>query len=303
LTKIAAGGKGERLSIDQVGGGTKFNLLTKTAMSIPEPYLPPEILDSIVDLLHDDPKTLKNCCLASKSWVPRTRMHLFARIVFKCPAHLKSWKESFPDPENSPAHHTRSLIVNVRNPRVVTTVDANEGGWVLTFSNVERLELRGRISDSALDLVPFHNFSPVLKSLCLVFRSISLSKVINLICSLPLLEDLNLKIGEVDITDGDSTALRPSTSPPLTGTLTLSLQTGLDRITRRLLDLPNGLHFRALLCKLLPYGGELQWATALVEGCSDALEYVRVGCFAPGELSFFGFAIGLTIPIKLKRPT
>jgi len=36
------------------------------------PYLPPEILDYIVDLLHNSPNALKECCLVSKSWIPRT---------------------------------------------------------------------------------------------------------------------------------------------------------------------------------------------------------------------------------------
>jgi len=44
--------------------------------------LPPEILDLIVDHLHDEPTALKACCLVSKSWVPRTWNHLFALVEF-----------------------------------------------------------------------------------------------------------------------------------------------------------------------------------------------------------------------------
>ncbi|KAF9644347.1 hypothetical protein BDM02DRAFT_3103092, partial [Thelephora ganbajun] len=46
------------------------------------PYLPPETLDYIVDFLHDNRETLEQCCLVSKSWVPRARKHLFADIKF-----------------------------------------------------------------------------------------------------------------------------------------------------------------------------------------------------------------------------
>ncbi|KAF9789198.1 hypothetical protein BJ322DRAFT_1000595, partial [Thelephora terrestris] len=46
------------------------------------PYLPPEILDLVTDNLSDEPSTLKACCLVSKSWVPRTRKHLFASVKF-----------------------------------------------------------------------------------------------------------------------------------------------------------------------------------------------------------------------------
>ena len=46
------------------------------------PYLPPEILDCIVDILHDQPKTLQKCSLVAKSWIPRIRLHLLAKISF-----------------------------------------------------------------------------------------------------------------------------------------------------------------------------------------------------------------------------
>ena len=72
-------------------------------------YLPPEILDHIIDLLHDEPESLKACCIVSKSWIPRTRKYLFAKVEF---ASVKDFeKETFPDPSNSPAYHTRALFV------------------------------------------------------------------------------------------------------------------------------------------------------------------------------------------------
>ena len=75
-------------------------------MSLP---LPPEILDLIVDHLHDEPTTLRACCLVSKSWIPRTRRHLFARVEFRSSRLFKLWMKAFPDSSNSPAHYTRSL--------------------------------------------------------------------------------------------------------------------------------------------------------------------------------------------------
>ena len=60
------------------------------------PTFPLEILDHIVDLLHDDTEALKQCCLVSKSWMPRTRRHLFVDVVFRGHS-LKLWKETFPD--------------------------------------------------------------------------------------------------------------------------------------------------------------------------------------------------------------
>ena len=103
-------------------------------MSDPAPYLPPEILDYIIDHLHDEPEALKMCCLVSKSWVPRAREHLFYEIKFQYLAHANAWKRAFPDPTRPPAHHTHSL--SVRFIGSIFIADAEEGSWVKTFSNV-----------------------------------------------------------------------------------------------------------------------------------------------------------------------
>jgi len=95
-------------------------------------HLPREILDYVVGLLHDKPDALKQCCLASKSWVPRTRKYLFASITFNHADDLEAWKKTFPDPANSPAYHTRSLFVGC--PRFVTAADAEEGGWISSLA-------------------------------------------------------------------------------------------------------------------------------------------------------------------------
>jgi hypothetical protein len=56
------------------------------------------MLDNVIDCLHDTRDALKNCCLVSKSWIPRTRKHLFATIAFTTTKRLQSWEETFPDP-------------------------------------------------------------------------------------------------------------------------------------------------------------------------------------------------------------
>ena len=105
------------------------------------PRFPPEISDYIVDIIHGnrDEKTLKQCCLVSKSWVPRTRKHLFAAIKFRGPAYWEMWKEIFRDPINSPACYTRSLSFVAKKD--VPDVVAEEGGCIRAFCNVTRLEL------------------------------------------------------------------------------------------------------------------------------------------------------------------
>ena len=97
--------------------------------------LPPEISDYIVDLLHDQPEELKSCCLVSKPWVPRARKHLFGQVVFRYLADLEAWKDSFPDPANSPAHYTRSLKFD-RSPRAVFRVLEETDYWFRVFYKV-----------------------------------------------------------------------------------------------------------------------------------------------------------------------
>ena len=166
--------------------------LTEITMSNPHrSHLPPEILDCIVDLLHDKPEALKLCCLVSKSLVPRTRTYLFASIRFQHPDDLRLWKKAFPDPANSPAFLTHTLSIFC--PQVVMTADAEEGGLVRMFPRVVRLAVFNSPTNPyklEVSLAPFHSFSPVLKSLRVISYSIPHSQILNLICSLHLLEDL-----------------------------------------------------------------------------------------------------------------
>ena len=189
-----------------------------------------------------------------------------------------SWKKTFPDPENSPAYHTRTLSICC--PQVVVAADAEEGGWIRTFRHVVALDVRGGlwdIDESEVPLVLFHNFSPVLKSLRVVSRTLQFPQVFNLICSLPLLEDLCVKDYGGDNNDCDGTVFQPSSSPALTGALELSLPQRMERVTRQLLGLPNGLHFRKLVCTWY-LEENLRWIMALLARCSDTLECVDIRC-------------------------
>ena len=42
--------------------------------------IPPEIVDRVIDYVHDDTKTLIACSLTARDWVPSTRLHLFEKI-------------------------------------------------------------------------------------------------------------------------------------------------------------------------------------------------------------------------------
>ena len=261
-------------------------------------HLPLEILDLIIDLLHDKPETLKQCCVVSKSWVPRTRNHLFADIKFLTPGDLEAWKKAFPDPSRSPVHYTHTLAVGC-DPAIMAA-DAEEGGWIQTFSHVVSLALETTKygGEEELSFVPFHKFSTSLRSLRVFSILLPPSQVLNLIRSLPLLEDLAL-IGhgmwdsDDDESDGPPTAF-PSASPALTGTLELFLFQGRTGVARRLLDLPNGLHFRKFKLTLR-VEEDFCWMAQLVVACSDTLEHVDVTRNSHGAVYYICFPVGLAI--------
>lgn len=238
--------------------------------------LPQEILDHVVDLLYDSPETLKQCCLVSKSWVPRTRKHIFAHVKFTSEESLQSWKKAFPDPTNSPSYHTRVLTVEC-DPG-----DIENNNWVQGFSHVERLVVDD--SHTTIPFSAFHQLAPSLKSLLVVSLSLPQPQTFALIRSLPFLEDLGL-IGDsdaIEIGEPDDPLVLATTSPTLTGTLDIFLSEGIAGILRGLLGLPGGLRFRRVelaWCSEL----DLPQVVELVTTCSGTLEYFDLACGIDGK--------------------
>jgi len=222
--------------------------------------LPPEILDLIIDHLPYDPTILKTCCVVSKSWVPRTRKHLFALVEFDAStSQFSLWKKSFPDPSNSPAHHTRTLCVY--GPH-----GTSAGGWIRAFHNVVNLRLSNQ---NPASIAPFCGLSPTIRSLHLIYTH---SKVFDLICSFPLLEDL--EVVALSTESGTDVWSAPLTSPRFTGTLDLKTPKTIRLVTRRLLDLPGGLRFSRIKAAFI--GEDTKLVTDLVSGCSNTLEYLSL---------------------------
>ena len=244
-------------------------------------HLPPEILDYIIDLLDDELETLEECCLVSKSWVPRTRKHLFAEVEFHSATDLELWKKTFPDQSSSPAYYTHTLLVSCLED--VTVADAEQGGWIRSFSRVVELHVYDRtmgLNPLRVSLVPFHGFSPVLKYLLVASSTLSNSEIFALISSLPLLEDLTLLTKRNNIDDDAPNFNVPptvfqSTSPALAGTLDVIPQLPMGPTARWLLSLPNGLRFQTIKFSWI-HQEDLQWVTALVVGCSHTLKSLTV---------------------------
>jgi hypothetical protein len=239
-----------------------------------------ELLDHTVDLLHDSRDTLKSCCLVSKSWIPRARKHLFASINLSTAEDLQAWKAMFPDPSTSPACYTKSLFVKC--PLTVTASDAQEGGWIRTFSRVVHFEIdiRRRTGDYEC-FYPFHGFSPAIKSLLVKVFAFPPSRVFNFICSFPLLEDLSVKFYDRSLTiegddlDGQLVEIQSSTAPVFTGSLKLYIAYGMGSIASRLLSLPNGLRFWSLDLAW-EHEDDVSLTRELVEMCHSTLQSLSI---------------------------
>jgi hypothetical protein len=269
--------------------------------------LPADVLDYVTDHLHDKPETLKRCCLVSKSWIPRARKHLFADIMFYTAENLQSWKETFPDLSTSPTRYAKNLFVGC--PEVVTAADAEAGGWITGFSCVASLKVgTPRLGTGPpSSLVPFHRFSPALKSLDVGFTVVPLPQIFDLILSFPLLEDLTVMTShDTSMADGSGsdwllTTIQPSTPPLLTGSLELYLHGGMELAIRRLLSLPGGIHFRKLgwpwVCEEDPLA-----ITGLVEGCAHTLESLNIAELSGASIRHLLPNQWLTSALGVSRP-
>ena len=244
--------------------------------------LPPEILDLIVDHLGNEPDTLKSCCLASKSWVPRSRLFLFARVELQSTkSSITSWMKAFPDPSNSPAHYTRTLSIHM-----LMSAPTSMFTWLLPFCRIEELvaDVFGWEELDGVSLAQLHGLSPTLKSLDLSRVGARISDVIDLICSFPLLESFSIHFASFDCNIDGWTA--PLTSPKLTGSLRLNGE--IRYIARALLDLPGGLHFSNIWARAFTEDVDSRTIMDLISKCSDTLEslsiwYIRSCTFPPSS--------------------
>ena len=136
----------------------------------------------------------------------RARKHLFVHVALGTPDNLQSSKTTFPNPSTSHARYTKSLFVNF--PQVVAPADAEEGGWIPTFSGVVRLEMLIDCPRTFESLPLFHGFLPVIRSIHISSSNISSSHSLNLFYSFPLLEDLSA-IG-LSVDNGDTSHTQPA---------------------------------------------------------------------------------------------
>lgn len=223
--------------------------------------LPPEIVDHIIDLV-DNYRTLETCSLVAKSWVCRSRTHLFRDVVLF--SHRR-WQKIMPVGDTSPAIYTRTLtLVQSNTPR---------GRWINTdslypffshlrdFKNVDSLILDGwvpsRFSEGGLKKY-FGHFGKRLRSLELAGERMSPDSFLVLLGLFPNLEDLSVK----ERVDGEGTTRALVVPPKLSGRLTICVKTA--TLSQTLCTLP--LRFREIC--LQEHHHDYQ---ELVNACAETL--------------------------------
>ena len=188
---------------------------------------------------------------------------------------------------SGPFYLSRMLCQNALHQQRARHCSCGSGRGLLGIgfflrSTVDDEHIQKRLEPIILvSLVPFHGFSPMLKSLHVAASTLTHSEIFNFARSFPLLEDLSIDSPDNGNDDPNKqpNIPQPSTSPPFTGSLRLFAHAGTEFIASRLLSLPNGLHFRKL--DLTWYrGADSSCTTALVEECCSTLEYIKIdyGC-------------------------
>ena len=100
---------------------------------------PVKIIDLIFHRVHDEPTTLRACCLVFKSWVPPTRRYLFARVDFRSFGSVKLWMTAFQNPSNSLSHYTR--VLRLSNLETVNAAVSDVRSWVQSSNCIVELHV------------------------------------------------------------------------------------------------------------------------------------------------------------------
>jgi len=178
----------------------------------PSTRLPAELTDSIIDHLYADYRSLKICSTVCKTWLPRSRHHLFDDVNV-CLQH--SNHDSFFQLLDSPR---ATLVPYVRR---LTLRDQRGDKWV--FRAIHRLTALTAVKSLVVEQMQFAELqTKTIPALCAAFRGLeslrmyqvsfgSLAHLMNMLSASTSLEHIELSMVEWDSiemcsTDGDQKA-------------------------------------------------------------------------------------------------
>jgi len=181
--------------------------------------LPQNVIDNIIDHLHDRPMCLQTCSLVAKSWRVRSQSHLFRRVRWTIETVL-GWCKHISPRSDGPAAHVTGLVVAALLERKRLGPIKN---YFTSFRNVTSLTLQDLDFDDPLfnpNTVPvyFGHLKPGLTSLTLIHASGSCGRLLSFASFFPHLEHITISCPD-DLVPPDPTI--DLEYRPLRGTLFL----------------------------------------------------------------------------------
>jgi len=185
--------------------------------------LPQELVEDVVDCLSDDRPALEACSLVAKTWLPRSRHHLFNRVSLNS-KNAKKWCYAIRPGPDGPSNLVRKLILQqTQGYRWLETKSLDDiSNHFSSFRRVEDLSITwldlGHFELGSLARHFGHHGSS-LRSLRLSYLCADFSALISFLQLFPNLQDI--LIHTPDLCD-DGPPLRISRmDPPFHGFLTL----------------------------------------------------------------------------------
>lgn len=221
--------------------------------------LPQELVDHIIDHLHQDIPTLGACTLVCRSWLDTTRLHKFATVTL----------------DNRQAKHRSFATCPVAAPYVRTLRVTD------TWSTALEHELSGCIGLHSLDLfnitIPTLSDSwptfPLLKSLAVNLSEIDWTDLVHFLYRFPRLSSLSITNSAYTF---EGPAIDVKTPPPpfdgdlMVGERIAFTEIGVDFLLHNLLSLPGGVRFRSISIYTMVLS--IEKLNALLEMCGFHLK-------------------------------
>lgn len=229
------------------------------------PRVPQEVIDEILGHLgaSSDLESLRSCALVSRSWVPSCRQHLFRTVTFSW-LGIERWVETFPVPEEGPAHLVRDLAIRIGRGERTPEGVFEYSPW---FTNVARVTLSAS-QGCPFYIAPYWRLPQSTTSLIIDAESIALSQILDIMTGLPNLDDLSLS-GTYLL--NKLLPLEAGTNPMGRFGGRLRLIGGLadESLMDALLEIPSGLRFTEVEVRCTR--NSLLSTVRLAEGCSETL--------------------------------
>ena len=183
--------------------------------------LPQELVEDVVDCLSNDRPMLETCSLVAKTWLPRSRHHLFNKVSLNN-GNVRKWCSAIRPGPDGPSHLVRTLTLQqTQGHRWLGALDEISDH----FSSFRRVE---DLSITWLDLSDFEpgslarhfvHYGSSLRSLRLSYLSADFSALTTFLHLFPSLEDL--LIHTPDLYDDGPPLRIPRTAPHFRGFLNL----------------------------------------------------------------------------------